>query len=48
MSNGTINHRDGGVGMYVKNSLNFYVCNDLSVMDEKTFESIFHKYSVYE
>ena len=41
VSNGRINHRGGGVGMYVKNSLNFYVCNDLSVMDEKIFESIF-------
>ena len=27
--------------MYGKNSLNFYVCNDLSVMDEKIFKSIF-------
>ena len=41
VSNGRINHRGGGVGMYVKNSLNFYVCNDQSVMDEKIFESIF-------
>ena len=41
VSNGRINHRGGGVGMYVKNSLNFYVCNDLSVMDKKIFESIF-------
>ena len=41
VSNGKIYHRGGGVGMYVKNSLSFYVCNDLSVMDEKIFESIF-------
>ena len=39
--NGRINHRGGGVGMYVKNSLNFCVFDNRSVMDEKIFESIF-------
>ena len=28
VSNGGINHKSGGVGMYGKSSLNFHVCND--------------------
>ena len=39
------NHRSvckgGGVGIYVKNSLTFNVCDDLTIMQEKIFESIF-------
>ena len=33
--------KGGRVGLYVKNCLNFNVCNDLTIMNEKTFESIF-------
>ena len=32
VSNGKVNHKGGGVGMHVKSSLNFHVCNDLTVM----------------
>ena len=33
--------KGGGAGLYVKNDLNFHVCNDLTIMNEKIFESIF-------
>ena len=32
----------GGVGLYVKNNLNFHECNDVTIMNEKIFESIFN------
>ena len=33
--------KGGGVGLYIKDSLNFHVCNDLTLMNEQIFESIF-------
>ena len=41
VSNGRMLQKGGGVGLYVKNNLNFHVCNDLTIMNEKFFESIF-------
>ena len=32
----------GGVGLYVKNNLNFHECDDVTIMNEKIFESIFN------
>lgn len=41
ISNCRTSHRGGGVGIYVKNFLNYKIRDDLTVMDEKIFESIF-------
>ena len=40
ISNGRMLQKGGGVELYVKNNLNFYVCNDLTIMNEKNFELI--------
>ena len=41
VSNGRMRKKSGGVGLYIKDSLNFYVCNDLTLMNEQIFETIF-------
>ena len=41
ISNRTMLQKEGGVGLYVKNSLNVHVCNDLTTLNEKIFELIF-------
>ena len=41
ISNGRMRKKGGGVGLYIKDSLNFHVCNDLTLMNEQIFESIF-------
>ena len=33
----------GGVAFFVKNGISFYVCDDLTIMKEKKFESLFIK-----
>ena len=41
VSNCRKNHKGGGVGIYVKDTLNFKLREDLTIMDEKIFESLF-------
>ena len=41
ISNARTKSRGGGVGLYIKNNIKFSIRNDLTVMDEKIFESIF-------
>ena len=41
VSNGRMLQKEGGVELYVKNSLNFHVCNDLTIMNKKFFKWIF-------
>ena len=41
ISNPRIKNRGGGVGMYIKNNLIFSINSELTIMDEKNFESIF-------
>ena len=41
MSNDRVVSRGGGVGLYVKNDITFLVYDDLTIMKEKNFESIF-------
>ena len=36
-------HKGGGVGIYVKDIISFSVCDELKIMEEKLFESIFIK-----
>ena len=46
VSNGRKSHRGGGVGVYIKNIHNFSVVQELTIMNEKTFESIFIKIDI--
>ena len=41
VSNSRLQFKGGGVGMYINNILNFIVRDDLNIMDEKIFESLF-------
>ena len=41
VSNGRMRKKGGVVGLYIKDSLNFHVCNDLTLMNEQILESIF-------
>ena len=41
VSNCRKNHKGGGVGIYVKDTLNFKLREELTIMDEKNFESLF-------
>jgi len=41
ISNSRLKCRGGGVGMYINNLLSFTVRDDLNIMDEKIFESLF-------
>ena len=36
-------YQGGGVGIYVKDNISFSVCDELTIMAEKFFESIFTK-----
>ena len=41
LSNCRKTHRGGGVGLYIQSSLSYKVRDDLTIMDEKIFESLF-------
>lgn len=41
ISNCRKSHKGGGVGLYIKNSINCKVRDDLTIMDDKIFESLF-------
>ena len=41
VSNCRKSHKGGGVGLYIRDSINFEVRDDLTVMDDKVFESLF-------
>ncbi len=41
ISNCRKSHKGGGVGIYVLDTLNYKVRNDLTIMDDKIFESLF-------
>ena len=34
-------HRQGGIGIYIKNNINFIIRDDLSIFIEKSFETVF-------
>ena len=46
VSNSRKSHRGGGVGVYIKNIHNFTVVEELTIMNEKIFESIFIKIDI--
>ena len=46
VSNSRKSHRGGGVGVYIKNIHNFSVVEEITIMNEKTFESIFIKIDI--
>ena len=46
VSNSRKSHRGGGVGVYIKNIHNFSVVEELTIMNEKIFESIFIKIDI--
>ena len=41
-----MSHRGGGVGVYIKNIHNFSVVEELHIINEKIFESIFTKIDI--
>ena len=43
ISDPRLKSKDAGFGMYIKNTLVFSLCSELSIMKEKVFESLFIK-----
>ena len=46
ISNSRIKNKGGGVGLYIKNNINFNLRSDLTIMKEKIFESLFVDFQI--